>query len=113
MGKPGPHHGRESWTPGDGQAAGLEMLDGFTETHTDHVPTLDQEVPVASHPDWTRENTRVISCRIANDLYPKDERFESRGEALAAITKRHGKVVEANYVPGRAFFRVRRAVKLV
>lgn len=86
------------------------MLDGFTDAAQDHVPTMDQETPVASHPDWTRENTRVISCRIANDLYTKDERFETRAEAYAAITKRHGKIVEANYVPGRAFFRVRRKV---
>lgn len=90
--------------------AALELLDGFAETHADHVPTMDQEVPVASHPDWTAASTRVISCRIANDLYTKDERFESRSEAYAVITKRHGKIVEANYVPGRAFFRVRRTV---
>ena len=85
------------------------MLDGFTETAQDHVPTMDQEAPVASHPDWVRSQTRVISCRIANDLYPKDERFETRADALAAITKRHGRILEANYVPGRAFFRVKRA----
>jgi hypothetical protein len=88
--------------------AALEVLDGPSQSAVDYVPTLDQEVPVASHPDWRREDTRVISCRIANDIYTKDERFESRAEAHAAITARHGRILEANYVPGRAFFRVRR-----
>ena len=99
---------RETWKPGDGQEAALEMLDGFAETVTDYVPTMDQAEPVATHKDWVASQTRVISCRIANDLYMKDERFESRPEAYAAITKRYGRILEANYVPGRAFFRVKR-----
>jgi hypothetical protein len=68
---------------------------------------MDQEVPVATHRDWDPAKTRIVTCRIANDLY-RDERFETRGEAVAAITRRHGRILEANYVPGRAFFRVKR-----
>jgi hypothetical protein len=100
---------RDTWSPGDGQQAALEVLDGISDAAVDVVPTMDQEHPVATHCDWLRSETRVITCRIANDLYMKDERFETRPEAYAAITKRHGKIVEANYVPGRAFFRVRRS----
>ncbi len=98
---------RTTWSPGDGQQAALEVLDGASELSHDHVPQMDQEVPVASHRDWLKSQTRVVTCRIANDLY-KDERFETRDEAIAAITKRHGRILEANYVPGRAFFRVKR-----
>lgn len=97
---------RDSWSPGDGVQAALEVLDGPSETTQDYVPSLDQEVPVATHRDWRPEETRVISCRISNDLYMKDERFESREEARRAIARRHGRILEANYVPGRAFFRV-------
>ena len=86
--------------------AALELLDGPADLAEDFVPTLDAAEPVATYQTWRREDTRVISCRIGNDLYLKDERFETREEALRTITKRHGKVVEANYVPGRAFFRV-------
>ncbi len=86
----------------------LEALDGPAELAHDRVPTVDAPVPVATYRDWDPAETRVICCRIANDLYPKDERFESRSEALATMQLRHGAVLEVNYVPGRAFFRVRR-----
>ena len=97
---------RDTWTPADGPVAALEMLDGPAEVTEDAVPSLDQDVPVSSYRDWRKEDTRVISCRIGNDLYLKDERFESRGEALHAIRARYGRVLEEQYVPGRAFFRV-------
>ena len=83
----------------------LLEADGPAETTVHRVPTADQSVPVADYPDWTVFNTRIVTCRIANDLY-KDERFETRDEALAAMKVRYGRVLEANYVPGRAFFRV-------
>jgi hypothetical protein len=99
---------RDTWRPGDGQEAALEVLDGVAHAAQDFVPTMDQEIPVASHCDWDPAKTRIVTCRIANDVYTKDERFETRAEAYAAITLRHGKIREANYVPGRAFFRVDR-----
>jgi hypothetical protein len=88
----------------------LELIDGPSElAEPDQIPTVHNVDPVASYPDWTPANTKVVTCRIANDLYP-GERFESREAALAAITERHGKPVEWNAVPGRMFIRVRRAV---
>jgi hypothetical protein len=97
----------KTWRPGDGFEAGMEMLDGPTETAHDFIPTLDQDAPVASYTDWRKEDTRIVTCRIANDVYP-GERFDTREEAHRAITRRHGKILEANYTPGRAFFRVRK-----
>jgi hypothetical protein len=96
------------WTPADGVQGALELLDGPSEVSTDHVPTLDQESPGASSSDWKREDTRVIVCRIANDLYP-GVRYESRDEAQRAVARDHGRILEANYVPGRAFYRVLKA----
>ena len=96
----------KTWTPDQGQTGALELLDGPSQLVHDHIPTVDQEVPVASYADWRREDTRVIAVSIANSLYRKDERFESREEAKAAIQLRHGKILEEQYVPGRAFFRV-------
>lgn len=103
---------RTVWTPADGVAGALELVDGPAAITQDHVPSVDQAVPVATYADWRKEDTRVIACRIANDLY-RDERFESREEAKATIQLRHGRILEENYVPGRAFFRVLRVVKSV
>ncbi len=85
----------------------LEVLDGPTDPALDLVPTADQDIPVATYSDWTPAGTRIVTCRIANDQYP-GERFESRGEAYRAVEGQHGRILEANYVPGRAFFRVRK-----
>lgn len=93
------------WTAGDGPQAALEVFDGPTELQADHVPTVDQETPFASYKDWRAEDTRVITVRIANDMYP-GVRYESREEALTAVRRAHGRILEANYVPGRAFLRV-------
>jgi hypothetical protein len=98
---------REVWRPQDGVQGALELLDGPTEQAVDHVPTADQEVPVASYADWTKEDTRIVTYRISNDLYP-GIRVESRDEAIADVKKNHGAILVANYVPGRAFFRVKR-----
>ena len=85
----------------------LEAVDGPTDTEPDFVPTADQSIPLATYPDWVPGETRIIQCRIGNDLYSGD-RYESRDEARAATELKYGKVLEANYTPGRAFFRVRR-----
>lgn len=87
--------------------AALELLDAPAEYAVDRVPTSDQEAPVASYRDWNPTDTRVVTVRIGNDLF-REERFESRDEARAAIEQRHGRILEANYAPGRAFFRVMR-----
>lgn len=84
-----------------------EILEGITEVAPDLVPTLDQEEPLATYPDWKREDTQVITCRIGNDAYP-GVRYESRDEALAATKLLYGRVLEVNAVPGRLFIRVPR-----
>jgi hypothetical protein len=87
----------------------MELIDGPTEmAPPEQIPHLSQDVPVATYRDWSPKDTRVITCRIANDIYP-GTRYESREEAKAAVELVHGKVLEANYVPGRAFFRVFKA----
>lgn len=96
---------RTVWTAGDPPEAALEVFDGPTELAADHVPTVDQETPFASYRDWKSEDTRVVSCRIANDTYP-GRRYNSREEAISDIKRSYGRILEANYVPGRAFFRV-------
>lgn len=96
---------RTTWRPGDGVEAALEVLDGPAHTASDFIPTVDQDEPVASYADYRKEDTRIVQCRISNDLYP-GERYESRDEAYAATQLKHGRIYEANYTPGRAFFRV-------
>jgi hypothetical protein len=100
--------GRRVWKPEDGVLGALEMLDAPGEYAVDRVPTVDADVPLATYRDWDPKDTRIVTCRIGNDLYPRDERFESRDEAYKAVERRHGRILEANYAPGRAFFRVRR-----
>lgn len=85
----------------------LEVVDGLTETAHNFIPTLEQTTPVASYPDWDPADTRIVVCRIANDVYNGD-RYESRDEAIAATTLKYGRILEANYTPGRAFFRVKK-----
>lgn len=95
------------WKPEDGVEGFMEVVDGPSELAVDRVPTADAVVPLATYPDWRPEETRIVRCRIANDVYPGD-RYESRPEARDAVTAKHGPILEANYVPGQAFFRVRR-----
>lgn len=90
----------------------MEVLDGPAELAPDLVPTVDQDVPVATYPDWRAEDTRVIQCAIGNNVFP-GKRYESREEALRATRLVHGRVLEANYTPGRAFFRVMRVKTVV
>lgn len=86
--------------------AALELIDGPVQhAPRDFVPTVDQEEPAASYADWTKDQTVIITCRIANDLY-KGRRFESRDEAVQTVQREYGRILEANYIPGRAFLRV-------
>lgn len=83
----------------------MEVLDGPAELAPDLVPTVDQEVPVATYCDWRREDTMVVQCAIANSTFP-GKRYDTRDEALRETAKKYGRVLEANYTPGRAFLRV-------
>jgi hypothetical protein len=81
--------------------------DGPTEMAVDTVPRVDDTEPAASYQDWSKADTRVITCRIANDVYP-GPRYDTRDAAFRAVQREHGRIYEANYVPGRAFFRVKK-----
>lgn len=83
------------------------IQDGPSELVIDRVPTVDDEVPTGTYVDWNAGDTRVIVCAIGNDMYP-GRRFATRDAAVKAITAEHGRILEANYVPGRAFLRVKR-----
>lgn len=83
----------------------LQVTDGVTEVQPDLVPSGDQDIPVATYADWDPAQTVVITCRIGNDVYP-GRRFETRDQARTQILAERGRIFEANYVPGRAFFRV-------
>lgn len=76
-----------------------------TELAPDLVPTLDQNVPVGTYKDWKAEDTKVVCYSIGNTLYP-GKYAESRDAARADCQLIHGRIFEANYVQGRAFFRV-------
>lgn len=85
----------------------LVEADGPAEVKESKIPRADHREPVTSeYPDYKLEETRVISVRIANDLYPNDPKFNSREEALEWAAEKYGRVLVAQYVPGRAFFRV-------
>lgn len=73
----------------------------------DLVPTVDSHEPglAVSYPDWSKEDTKVVTYAIGNTFY-KGTFAETRDAALAHATLVYGKVYEANYVQGRAFFRV-------
>ena len=83
----------------------MEVIDGPAEFATDFVPTVDQAEPVATYRDWNMEDTRVVTYSIRNDVY-KGRPADSREQALADCRLVFGRVLEANYMPGRAFFRV-------
>jgi len=76
------------------------------ELAVDLVPTVDQETPVATYLDWTPEGT-VIKVYAVNSSYPGIQ-ADSRSQAKAHCELVFGRILEANYVPGRAFFRVAR-----
>lgn len=85
--------------------AALEIIDGPPELAEDFVPHVDQPAPVATYRDWKMEDTCVVTYSIRNDVY-KGRPADSREEALADCRLVFGRVLEANYMPGRAFFRV-------
>lgn len=81
-----------------------------TVMQVDVVPTVDAEAPVATYPDWKREDTIIVTYAIGNTYY-KGKFAETREAALADAQLVHGRVLEANYVQGRAFFRVQKVKK--
>lgn len=76
----------------------------------DVVPTVDSEQPVATYPDWNKEDTLILTYRIGNNYYT-GKQAESREAAKADAIAMYGRVLEENYVQGRAFFRVPRVKK--
>lgn len=96
---------RTTWKPGDGLEAALEVIDGPPQLAEDHVPTVDQAAPVSTYRDWDKADTRVVTYAVNNTVY-RGKYAESREHALADCQAIHGRVLEANYMPGRAFFRV-------
>lgn len=77
----------------------------LTVIQPDVVPTVDAEKPVATYPDWKREDTKIVTYTIGNNVY-RGTYADTREAALAHCEAIHGRVLEANYVQGRAFFRV-------
>lgn len=75
------------------------------DTPADEIPNLDQEEPRATYRDWLPEATKIVVCCIGNHSYP-GERFNTRDDARREVRRRYGRILEANYVKGRAFFRV-------
>lgn len=99
-------------TPAPQATSGCEDED-TVELAPNLVPDIDQETPVATYPDWKHEDTKVVSYTIIHEPEPVkstigDRWAASRAEAKADAEARFGRVFEANYVPGRAFFRVKR-----
>ena len=81
------------------------------ELAEDYVPTIDVPVPQATYRDWLPEETRVVVYTTDPTTYPKDRPATTRASAKAECELCFGKVLEANYVGERCFFRVRREVK--
>lgn len=75
------------------------------ELAPDIVPRLDDEAPEGSYRDWDPAKTRIVQYRVGNDYYP-GEYAPTRDAALASAKQKYGRILEANYVRGRAFFRV-------
>ena len=73
----------------------------------DLIPSVDDENPVASYHDWTPEQTKVVTYSVGGMGF-RGILVATREEAMRHATAMFGKVVEANYVPGRAFLRVMR-----
>jgi hypothetical protein len=84
----------------------VEVAEQYEEYRT--VPTVDDEAPAASYPDWRPEETRVVTYTTAPHKFPKDRRAVTRAQATAECELVFGRVLEATYMPERFFFRVRR-----
>jgi hypothetical protein len=74
------------------------------------VPNMEQEVPVATYIDWKKEDTHVVTFQVGSagqgTIRNTVGHCATRSQAETECTKRFGRILEANYVPGRAFFRV-------
>jgi hypothetical protein len=81
-----------------------------SELAEDHVPSLDSAQPVGTYPDWSAADTEIVTYRVGNDVYP-GIRAESREAARSHCEANRGRILEANYVRGRAFFRVAKGAR--
>jgi len=77
------------------------------EIALDAIPSVDDEIPRAVYKDWTPEQTKVITYSVGGLGY-RGILVATRDEAVRHAVAMYGKVLEANYVPGRAFLRVMR-----
>lgn len=87
-----------------------QLIDDVPETvmSEDLVPTVDTERPaLATYKDWQDEDTKIVMYRIGNNYYP-GKHAESRDAARADCQLLHGRILAANFVHGRAFFRVKK-----
>lgn len=86
------------------------------ELAEDYVPSIEDAAltspPPATYRDWLPEETRVLVYTTDPATYPKDRPATTRASAKAECELCFGKVLEANYVGERCFFRVRRAVRV-
>ena len=82
------------------------------DMQVDLIPEVTQDEPVATYKDWRDNETRIVTYAIGSDFY-KGIYAETRQKAKAHCELTYGKIYEANYVPGRAFFRVAKGVKNV
>lgn len=75
------------------------------ELASDVVPTVDGVNGEPTYRDWRPEDTRIVTYAVGNTVYP-GKYAETREAAKADCEVLHGRILEANYVQGRAFFRV-------
>lgn len=73
----------------------------------DIVPGVDDPKPTATYKDWDPAGTKIVTYRVGNNVYP-GKYAETRDAAKADCELLHGRIYEANYVHGRAFFRVKK-----
>ena len=85
----------------------VEDSESTVEVEADVIPTCDTEAPSATYRNYRPEDTRIIVYSVGRLGYP-GRPVDTRDQALADCKRVFGKVLEANYVPGRAFLRVMR-----
>jgi hypothetical protein len=87
------------------------------ELEEDVIPTIDdaaaEQPPPVTYRDWKPEDTRVVVYTTDPATYPKDRPATTRANARAQAELTFGRVLEANYVGERCFFRVMRVVRRV
>ncbi len=86
----------------DKETAEVESIN----VEVDVVPDINSNEPVSNYRDWDRNNTRVITYATKAGL--KRIGVRSVAAAKRPCQQNYGEILEENYVPGRAFLRVRK-----